>query len=160
MLHVTSQSAGSDDRSVSLVLELHHRRIDELLDRVEIAVEVGNWSDARQTFAQFEIELEEHMRVEEELVFPAFEVFARAPGGPTAGLRAEHREIRGLVSLLEQFLGDQQPIDYVTTALEVLLAAHEANEERTIFPLFERHAAPEVYAALNLELGPLVDRVH
>src|SRR5690242_8270856 len=100
MSNATSQSAESAENTVSLELELHNRRLDEMLDHVEMTVEIGNWSAARRGFARFQSELEEHMRLEEELIFPAFEMFTRAAGGPTTGLRAEHGEIRGLVALM------------------------------------------------------------
>ncbi|HLK92660.1 MAG TPA: hypothetical protein VKZ18_22395 [Polyangia bacterium] len=45
MSHGASSAAHLAARSVTLVLELHHRRLDEMLDRV-----------------QFEAELAEHMR--------------------------------------------------------------------------------------------------
>jgi iron-sulfur cluster repair protein YtfE (RIC family) len=152
----TVQHAESSSSPVTLVLERHHRRLDEMLDRVEMDVEVGSWSEARRRFAQFQTEMDEHIRLEEELMFPAFEAFARATGGPTAVMRVEHREIQGLIGLLEQLLRDEQPIADVSTALESLLGAHNAKEERVLYPLFERHAAPSVYAALDLELRPLI----
>jgi iron-sulfur cluster repair protein YtfE (RIC family) len=150
-----SQTAVVHALPVSLVLELHHRRLDEMLDRVEMAVEVGSWTEARTGFAQFQLELEEHIRIEEEMMFPSFEAFARSPGGPTTVMRAEHRRIRGVLTTLEELLGDEQPIDEATSELEALLSAHNAKEEQVICPMFERHAPPEAYAALNLELRPL-----
>ena len=141
---------------VSLVLELHHRRLDDMLDRVEMDVEIGNWSEARTAFARFQAELAEHMRIEESMMFPSFEAFSRSPGGPTAVMRAEHGQIRQFLTVLEGLLGDEQPIDEATSALETLLTAHNAKEERVIYPMFERHAPPEAYWALDLELRSLL----
>jgi iron-sulfur cluster repair protein YtfE (RIC family) len=156
MSHGTSSTAHAADRPLSLVLEHHHRRLDEMLDHVEMAVEVGSWGEARRSFAQFQAELGEHIRIEEELLFPSFEAFTRAVGGPAAVMRAEHRQIEDFVALLEQLLRDEQPIADASTALETLLAGHNAKEERFVYPLFERHAPPDAYAALDLELRPLV----
>jgi hypothetical protein len=71
-------------------------------------------------------------------------------------MRAEHDEIRNLLTVLEGFLCDEQPIDDATSALETLLSAHNAKEEQVVYPMFERHAPPEAYAALDHELRPLV----
>ena len=71
-------------------------------------------------------------------------------------MRAEHRRIESFVALLEQLLRDEQPIADASTALETLLAEHNATEERYVYPLFERYAPPDLYAALDLELRPLV----
>jgi len=144
------------DSPVSLMLELHNRRLDDMLDHVEMTVEVGNWDEARIGFAAFETELEEHMRLEEDMMFPSFEAFSRSPGGPTAVMRAEHDKIRTILTVLEGLLCDEQPIDDATSALETLLAAHNAKEEQVVYPLFERHAPAEAYAALDHELRPLV----
>jgi iron-sulfur cluster repair protein YtfE (RIC family) len=144
-----------DEGAVSLVLEGHHRHLDDLLDRVEMAVDIGSWHEARNGFARFQTELEEHMRIEEDLMFPSFDAFARAAAGPSAILRTEHRQIRELLTVLEELLHDEQPIGDATDALEALLAAHNAKEESILYPLFERHAPPEAYAALDLELHPV-----
>ncbi len=156
MLTETSQIKLVSEVPVSLVLELHHRRLDEMLDRVEMDVEIGDWSEARTGFARFQVELEEHMRIEEEMIFPSFEAFTRSPGGPTAVMRAEHDQIRQVLTVLEGFLGDEQPIDEATLALEALLSVHNDKEERVIYPMFEQHAPPEACAALKLELRPLL----
>lgn len=151
----TSQRAVVHEHPVGLVLELHHRRLDGMLDRVEMAAEIGSWSEARSSFARFQTELEEHMRLEEDLMFPLFELF-RLSGGPAAARRAEHEQIRGLLGSFEAALRDEQPIDEPAGALEALLSAHNAKEERIVYPLFEGHAPGETYAALDLELRRLI----
>ena len=68
-----------ESESVSLILQLHHRRLDELFDLVEIATEIGSWSEGTREFGHFRTALEEHFRIEEDFMFPSFEAFhARA----------------------------------------------------------------------------------
>jgi len=43
----------------------------------------------------------------------------------------------------------------IGAAFEALLDTHNAKEEQGLYPLFERHAPPEAYAALDLQLRPL-----
>ena len=146
----------SEER-VSVALELHHRRLDDILDRVEIDVEVGDWSEARRGFSLFRRELHEHMRIEEELLLPSLELPARpASESPMMMIRAEHAEIRGFLDAIERLLDHEQPIGDATDALESFLAAHHAREERLLFPMFERMAPPEAYEALANELRPLL----
>ena len=144
--------AHAEVESVSLILELQHRRLDDLFDRVEIAIEIGSWSEARREFGQFRTALEEHLRIEEDFMFPSFEAFTRAQGGPTAAMRDEHREIGRFLDAIEGLIGDEQPIGEIVTAFEGLLERHNAKEERGLYPLFERHAPAEAYAALDREL--------
>lgn len=141
--------------SVSLMLQLHHRRLDELFDRVEIATEIGSWSEARPKLGKVRPSLEEHFRIEEEFMFPSFEAFTRALGGPTAAMRAEHREIGRFLDVIERLLRDEQPLGEIGAAFEAILDTHNAKEEQSLYPLFERHAPPEAYSALDLELRPL-----
>ena len=141
--------------SVSLALELHHRRLDELFDRVEIAAEIDDWSEARREFGQFRAALEEHFRIEEDFMFPSFEAFTRALGGPTTAMRAEHREIARFLDVIEGLLRDEQPIGDIAAIFEAMLEAHNAKEEQGLYPLFERHAPPEAYSVLDQELRPV-----
>jgi iron-sulfur cluster repair protein YtfE (RIC family) len=150
------QTAANQPDTASLILELHHRRIDEMLDGVEIAVELGSWSEARALFTRLRGELEEHIRIEEQLMFPSFEAFMRTPGGPTAVMRAEHAEIARCLDAVEGSLDAEQADGDAVDQLEALLASHNAKEERVLYPLFERHAPPEAHGALLAEIRPLV----
>jgi iron-sulfur cluster repair protein YtfE (RIC family) len=145
------------DEPVSVALETHHHRLDDMLDRVEIDVEVGNWSEARRGFSLFRRELEEHLRVEEEMLLPA--VGRRSVNDePWAAGRTEHPLIRGLLDIIEVGLEDEYPVGEVTDELEATLAGHNAKEERLLYPLFERMATPDTYAAVAHELRPLLNR--
>ena len=90
----TVQHAESSNSPVTLVLERHHRHLDEMLDRVEMDVEVGSWSEARRRFAQFQTEMDEHIRLRRAASSRPSRR-SRATGGPTAVMRVEHREIQG-----------------------------------------------------------------
>jgi iron-sulfur cluster repair protein YtfE (RIC family) len=146
------------DELVSVALELHHHRLDDMLDRVEIDVETGAWSEARRGFALFRRELEEHMRLEEELLLPALGPASQVGDGPAFVMRGEHPQIRELLEMVEIALENEYPIGEVTDALEATLADHNLGEERVLYPLFEQLATPEAYAAAALELRPLLTR--
>jgi len=144
------------DEPVSVALEMHHHRLDDMLDRVEIDVEAGSWSEARRGFSLFRRELEEHMRLEEELLLPALGSASAVADGPAAVMRTEHPQIRELLDVIEIGLENEYPIAEATDALEATLADHNAGEERLLYPLFERTAAPDAYAAVIFELRPLL----
>jgi hypothetical protein len=144
------------EEPVSVALELHHHRLDDMLDRIEIDVEAGNWSEARRGFSLFRRELEEHMRLEEDLLLPALGMTSLVEGGAAALMRGEHSLIRELLEVIESGLENEWPIGEATDALEATLADHNANEERLLYPMFERTATPEAYAAVAFELRPLL----
>jgi iron-sulfur cluster repair protein YtfE (RIC family) len=141
---------------VSVALERHHRRLDDILDRVEIDVEAGDWSEARRGFSLFRRELDEHIRIEEELLLPSLEGLGGAGFGPNEVMRIEHGRIRGWLDAIETLLVAEQAIGDATDALEALLSEHNAKEERVLYPMFERMASPAAYAALVYELRPLL----
>jgi iron-sulfur cluster repair protein YtfE (RIC family) len=130
--------AMAPEEPVSVALELHNRRLDDMLDRAEIDVEVGDWSEARRRFSLFR------------------EQPGRSGAGSTSVMRAEHAQIRQLLEVIEEFVHVAQPVSDVTDMLEALLGAHNAREERVLYPMFERLAPPEAYAALTGELRPLL----
>jgi iron-sulfur cluster repair protein YtfE (RIC family) len=144
------------DEPVSVALELHHHRLDDMLDRIEIDVEAGNWSEARRGFLLFRRELEEHMRLEEDLLLPAVGLKLQIDGGAADLVRTEHPLIRELLEVIAVGLENEYPIGEATDALEATLADHNAKEERLLYPMFERTATPEVYAAVTFELRPLL----
>jgi iron-sulfur cluster repair protein YtfE (RIC family) len=144
------------DEPVSVALELHHHRLDDMLDRVEIDVEAGSWSEARRGFSLFRRELEEHMRLEEELLLPALGLGPQVKDGPAAVIRVEHPLIRELLEAIELGLENEYPIGGLTDVLEARLADHNLNEERLLYPMFERMATPEAYASVVFELRPLL----
>lgn len=104
---------------------------------------------------QFRTAPEQHFRLEEDFMFPSFEAFTRALGGPTAAMRDEHRELTRLLDVIEGLLGDERPIDEIGASFEALLETHNAREEQGLYPLFERHAPAEAYSALDRELRAL-----
>jgi iron-sulfur cluster repair protein YtfE (RIC family) len=147
----------AEDEPVSVALELHHHRLDDMLDRIAIDVETGSWSEARRAFSLFRHELEEHMRLEEELLVPALGVGLQIEDGPAAVMRAEHPVLRQLLQVIELGLENEFPIGDATDTLQATLADHNVKEERLLYPLFERMATPGAYAAAFFELRPLLD---
>jgi iron-sulfur cluster repair protein YtfE (RIC family) len=146
----------SGGEPVSIALEQHHHRLDDMLDRVEIDVEAGSWSEARRGFSLFRRELEEHMRLEEEILLPAVGLTWEVNYGPPSVMRLDHARIRELLDVVEVGLEDEYPIGEVTDALGAMLVEHNAKEEHLLYPMFERLAAPEAYAAATFELRPLI----
>lgn len=116
-------------------LEEDHQRLDELLADVRAGLERGE--PRRVTLRAFRLGLERHCRIEEALLFPAFE---RRSGmrdaGPTAVLRFEHELLRARVAELEEALarGDLARFRAVGARFDALLAAHNLKEARVLYP--------------------------
>jgi iron-sulfur cluster repair protein YtfE (RIC family) len=132
----------------AILLEQHHRRLDDLLDEVERLVDAENWKEAKLRFERFHRELEEHIRLEEEVMFPAVEAHAAMPHGPTVVMRQEHVGIRQSLMSVYTALTQERPISQTTTELEAQLGDHNFKEERVLYPMFERFAPGGIRTAL------------
>jgi DUF438 domain-containing protein len=79
------------------------------------------------------------MRVEEELVFPAFEIRAGLPStGPTATMRTEHRDIRNRLEQLALALDEGYEASELEHSLAHMLAEHNRREEAILYPVLDR----------------------
>lgn len=136
----------------------HHRlaeRWEEFLAAVktcELSYETlfttgrGRRVSAADGLSQFIFGLRRHIRMEEDHFFPLFENRSRIPAGsgPTAVMRAEHREIEATLRTLEQSLdaGDCatliQNIEGQSVHPSLLFRAHDEKEERVLYPMADR----------------------
>jgi len=129
--------------SITALLSLDHRRLDELLRETKRALAAADLRRAAALFAEFRSGLERHIAAEEEILFPAFEALAAiGGGGPTRVMRSEHAEILRLLAELTAIL-DGDDASARTMAIAVLTArlfAHNGKEERIIYPATDRAA--------------------
>jgi regulator of cell morphogenesis and NO signaling len=144
------------DPSVAMLLELHHRRLDDMFDEIELMAEAQRWQEARRVFEDFRRELEAHIRLEEELMFPTFESDAPTLRGPMMVMRAEHAAIRAFLTEVAGALAEERAARRAMAELEAQLDAHNVKEERVLYPAFERTAPPSVRAALAAEVEALL----
>jgi iron-sulfur cluster repair protein YtfE (RIC family) len=144
------------DPSAAMLLELHHRRLDDMLDDVERMADNQSWQDAKRRFEVFRLELEAHIRLEEELMFPAFGQDAQMLRGPIMVMLAEHAAIKTFLEEVGRALREERAIDRATSELEAQLGTHNIKEERVLYPAFERVAPAGLRAALAAKVEALV----
>ena len=120
-------------------LASHHRRCDELFAAARQCANSALWADlARQVNALREAVLE-HFRYEEEHIFPLYEQAHDDEGG-TEWLRAQHDDMRAMLWILGTFHPEDDPprCRAELAALQQLFDAHAAEEERRMYPVFEK----------------------
>jgi iron-sulfur cluster repair protein YtfE (RIC family) len=111
-----------------------HRDCDSLW----VAVEEGASTDldaTKEALGNFDSQLRNHLRMEEEVLFPAIE---RATGmggmGPTEMMRQEHIGMRRLLDAMAQS-DDLELILEQGDTLMMLIAQHNSKEEGVLYPL-------------------------
>jgi hemerythrin superfamily protein len=125
-------------------LERDHRRAEQLFARASLVD-----GDARLALVPDLVALlDAHAAIEEDVVYPAI---ADAVGGGellTDRHRAEHDEMRALLSRLEGADADDAELTADLRALQTLVQAHVAVEEGELFPAFRAASTPEDLATL------------
>ena len=81
--------------------------------------------------------------MEEEVLFPAFEEETGMTGGPTAMMRAEHRELRSLVRRVQDALTHREVEAWLGSSemLRILAQQHDLKEEGVLYPMMDRALA-------------------
>jgi iron-sulfur cluster repair protein YtfE (RIC family) len=133
---------------------LDHRRCDHVWAEVEAAAEAGADEDISTVWQRFAGELRRHLRMEEEILFPAFEqATGMTGGGPTFVMRAEHDQMGGLLEQMDAAVvagDDEELLDQGDTLL-LLIQQHNQKEEQMLYPMSEE--------ALAADWGELRDRL-
>jgi regulator of cell morphogenesis and NO signaling len=130
--------------SVAELLEEEHHRLTALCEQAFEADTQGRHCEALECFSAFRRGLLRHIRVEEDLLFPVFEIRAGLPAaGPTATMRAEHRDIRLLLADLALALDQgRATAGALKRALDCLLSDHNRKEEAVLYPVLDRLLTP------------------
>jgi regulator of cell morphogenesis and NO signaling len=136
----TTPEPGGARRRVTEALEREHDRLDELLQQAMRALRAVPDAAARGAYATFRRGLCSHIRFEEELLFPVFEMRAGLPhGGPTSVLRAEHRQIETLLEEIALALsGAPATVEDLCRTLRDALVDHYRKEELILYPGTDR----------------------
>jgi uncharacterized protein (DUF2249 family) len=132
-------------REVSEALAWDHDRLEALDQQAFERLAAGDGAGALAAWGEFNVGLRRHIRFEEELLFPTFEERLGIPpaAGPTAVMRAEHREIEALLEKIGQALaGSGAPLP-LRAELHRVLGEHNVKEEQVLYPATDEALLPE-----------------
>jgi hemerythrin-like domain-containing protein len=135
---------------VTMPLSQDHEGLRERLRRAGDLAEAGHLRQARTEFRAFQAVLERHVRAEEEVLFPLFEVRVGLVGGPTVLMRDEHRRMADHVRAMAQALDrdDRTAFTELRALFGELFLAHASKEERFLYMTLDRLLSSEQRAAL------------
>ena len=120
-------------------LASHHRRCDELFAAAQSASRSARWSELRGSLNRLREALLSHFSFEEQHIFPLYEQASGVEGG-TEWLCAQHDDMRGMLWILGTLSPEKDPQRYGAdlAALQEAFDTHAAEEERRMYPVFER----------------------
>lgn len=133
-------------RRVAEALGWDHDRLDALAGRAFDERAQGRFDVAREIWGEFTSGLLRHIRFEEQLLFPAFEQKTGMPreAGPTAVMRAEHRDIEMILEAIRETIQAPGPAaDTLRAELRRVLGSHNEKEEQVLYPGIDNLMTPE-----------------
>lgn len=137
-IEVLKRPAGAAlKRAVNEALSWDHDRLDALEADAFAARAAGDGVRAAALYADFAAGLRRHIGFEERVLFPEFEAIAGMPphAGPTAVMRAEHREIETLLAAIAAAIatadGRAEPL---RARFHAVLGDHNDKEEQVLYP--------------------------
>lgn len=140
--------------TITSCLKSDHDRLDRLLEETVSAFERGDLRALRLRFPEFAHHLRDHMRFEEEFMFPIVERTLCNAEGPICVMRRDHREIEdrlaGMAAAL--YLGDIAAFRDEHLALTLSLENHNGREERVLYPAIDRILDDKARARLIEEI--------
>jgi len=128
-------------RRVTEALGWDHDRLDALETAAMEAWGARETRAATRLHLRFVCGLLRHIRFEEGVLFPEFErVSGTSPDrGPTAAMRAEHREIEALLEDVRlAAVSGVRPAETTRADLRALVHQHNVKEENVLYPMLDR----------------------
>lgn len=141
----------TDQQDIVGFFTADHRSCDEGW----AAVEAAEGEALGEAYEAFERMMERHFGWEEEVLFPALEAATGMAGmGPTAVMRAEHRQMRGVLAQMRGALdaGDEGELLDQGDTLLMLVQQHNAKEEAMLYPMAQAQLGAQ-WPALRARLG-------
>jgi len=137
--------------SLGRYLRVDHLYCLGLVELIEPLAQSGEWSKAEQACVAFESAFEQHVQREERILFPALEEAKGEPMALIREMRAEHTEMRDLVSRIRADLRrcDARSLAAAADRLRSSLQRHQKEEEGSLYPMADRILAEQANELLQ-----------
>jgi len=122
-----------------------HERCDSLYASLEAVAQSGE--DARVLFRSFDTAMRRHFAMEEEGFFPQFDrLMGMENQGPTAIMREEHAQMRGLLDRMSIATAEQDLETLLSAGdtLLILIQQHNMKEEQMLYPTADEAFGVEI----------------
>jgi iron-sulfur cluster repair protein YtfE (RIC family) len=144
--------------SVVDVLGDDHRRCDSDFAAAEAAAGAGDLQRCAGLFRAFRGSLLRHFRMEEDVLFPAFEDATGSAAGPTQMMRHEHDMMRELIERMRSAAEAGSAADFLGAAdtLMTLMQQHNMKEEGILYPMCDQVLAGQ-WEELRMRMQDIPD---
>jgi hemerythrin-like domain-containing protein len=110
-------------------------------DATWASLENGEGAD----FPTFKAAMLHHFAMEEQVLFPLFEEATGMTAGPTAMMRMEHEQMRGVLEQMQAAFdaGDEETLLDHGDTLFMIIQQHNQKEEGMLYPMAQMHIPME-----------------
>ncbi len=135
---------------ISDYMNKDHRHCDAAFARAEDRAAARDWTGLARDGGTFLREIEHHIGLEEDLLFPAFEDKTGMTSGPTETMRAEHEQMRGMFAQMRAAIEAKNAEQYLGIAqtLLSLLQQHNMKEESMMYPMLDQSLGDDAHSLL------------
>jgi len=118
-----------------------HKQCDDIFVEFENHISSENWSELASAWQSFTKILNHHLTLEESILFPEFESATGMSQGPSAVMRAEHKQIRSMVNEIQEAINSQDSAQCqgVADTLMIMIQQHNMKEEQMLYPMCDQH---------------------
>lgn len=137
--------------SISSYMQHDHVVIDGIAARAVAAAQAGDWDALARDGAEFLRRLRQHIDVEEQVLFPAFEErTGMTTSGPSKIMRIEHEQMHPILAQMEAAAGARDGAGYqrAAKALSDILLPHNQKEEQMMYPMLDSTVGDDAQALL------------
>lgn len=126
-----------------------HKACDDAFAQAEEAVLDQKWNEASSAFGRFRQGMERHFRMEEEILFPAFQATGGS-AGPVQVMLMEHSQMYDLFEQMALAIEDKDAEKYagVSETLLIVMQQHNHKEEQILYPMADQFLAGQQDALL------------
>ena len=133
-----------------------HKNFESAVFKCRTACDERDWSQVQGLFTELEAKYRSHVRLEEEVLFPAYEARPGAAAEPTNSLKSDHTQIFHLMDHISRQLdqGSHDSLAYDFALLYRTLIKHHEKEEEIFLPM----ASEALYSDKDAILAELKTR--
>lgn len=144
--------------SIKEYLAADHGRCDELFAVMEDAA-ANSIESAKELYDAFAYGTQRHFQMEERVMFLEFEQKTGMTQGPTAMMRHEHTQMRGLISDMGRAIEakDKEKFFGSSETLMILMQQHNMKEEQMLYTMAQQHLSAESDRIVDMMRSMIVE---
>lgn len=127
--------------SITHYMQQDHVLIDGIAANAVAAAESRDWAGLASEGGEFLRRLRQHIEIEEDVLFPAFEQrTGMSQGGPSVQMRVEHEQMQPILARMQSAIAAQDASEYISAsrALFDILVPHNLKEEQMMYPMLDQ----------------------